>query len=58
VCPHGHHDCLMKVEPDDVVHAALALLRARSHDASVTRTETRQPQHEGLLTQTLTQGTA
>jgi lipopolysaccharide heptosyltransferase II len=58
VCPHGHHDCLMKVEPDDVVHAALALLRARSHDASVTGTETRQPQHEGLLTQTLTQGTA
>ena len=27
VCPQGHHDCLLKVAPDDVVDAAMALLR-------------------------------
>ena len=27
VCPQGHHDCLLKVSPDDVVDAAMALLR-------------------------------
>ena len=26
VCPMGHHDCLLKVQPDTVVDAALALL--------------------------------
>jgi glycosyl transferase family 4 len=46
VCPHGHHDCLMKVEPDDVVHAALSLLRTRPHEGSVTRTDAREPQFE------------
>jgi lipopolysaccharide heptosyltransferase II len=46
VCPQGHHDCLMKVEPDDVVHAAIALLRPRPHDAAVTRTDARQPTYE------------
>jgi lipopolysaccharide heptosyltransferase II len=46
VCPHGHHDCLMKVESDDVVHAAIALLCPRPHDGSVIRTDARQPQFE------------
>jgi len=27
VCPQGHHACLLKVSPDDVVDAAMALLR-------------------------------
>ncbi len=45
-CPQGHHDCLLKVHSDDVVRAALALLRAPpiSNDASVARTAARQPQ--------------
>ena len=39
VCPQGHHDCLKKVQADDVVRAATALLRPRPHDAAVTRTD-------------------
>ena len=46
VCPQGHHDCLMKVQTDDVVRAATTLLRLRPHDASVTRMDARQPQFE------------
>jgi lipopolysaccharide heptosyltransferase II len=46
VCPRGHHDCLMKVQPDDVVHAALSLLRPRPHDAPVSRTDAQQLQYE------------
>jgi ADP-heptose:LPS heptosyltransferase len=46
VCPQGHHDCLMKVQPDDVVRAALSLLRPRPNDAPVIRTGARQPQDE------------
>jgi lipopolysaccharide heptosyltransferase II len=46
VCPHGHHDCLTKVQPDDVVQAALSLLRSRPHDAPVSRTDARQLQYE------------
>ena len=29
VCPQGHHDCLLKVEPDAVVRAALELYGLR-----------------------------
>jgi len=46
VCPQGHHDCLMKVEPDDVVRAALALLRTTANDASAIRAGARQPDYE------------
>jgi lipopolysaccharide heptosyltransferase II len=46
VCPQGHHDCLMKVETDEVVRAATTLLRARPEDAAVVRTDARQPQFE------------
>ncbi|HEX6707272.1 MAG TPA: lipopolysaccharide heptosyltransferase II [Albitalea sp.] len=28
VCPQGHHDCLQRVEPDAVAHAALDLIHA------------------------------
>jgi lipopolysaccharide heptosyltransferase II len=34
VCPQGHHDCLMKVQPDDVVRAATALMRTDPPSAS------------------------
>lgn len=33
ICPHGHHDCLRRIAPDTVVHAACALL----HDAASER---------------------
>jgi lipopolysaccharide heptosyltransferase II len=46
VCPHAHHDCLMKVETDDVVRAATGLLRSRTREAPVIRTGARQPQFE------------
>jgi len=51
VCPQGHHDCLMKVESDDVVRAAIALLRPRPHDGSVIRTDARQLQYATYETQ-------
>ena len=45
-CPQGHHDCLLKVQPDDVVRAATALLRPPPLEAPVVRTGARQPQFE------------
>jgi lipopolysaccharide heptosyltransferase II len=45
-CPQGHHDCLLKVQPDEVVRAATALLRPHLHDATVVRTDARQPHFE------------
>ncbi|HEX6722990.1 MAG TPA: lipopolysaccharide heptosyltransferase II [Burkholderiaceae bacterium] len=45
-CPQGHHDCLLKVQPDDVVRAAIALLCPPSNDAPVIRTGARQPQFD------------
>jgi lipopolysaccharide heptosyltransferase II len=45
-CPQGHHDCLMKVQPDDVVHAATLLLHPRPRDVPVNRTDTRLPELE------------
>ena len=45
-CPQGHHDCLLKVQPDDVVRAASALLRPLPSEAPVVRTGARQPQFE------------
>jgi ADP-heptose:LPS heptosyltransferase len=29
ICPHGHHDCLQKIEPQSVAEAALSLLLER-----------------------------
>ncbi|MCW5659619.1 MAG: glycosyltransferase family 9 protein [Burkholderiaceae bacterium] len=46
VCPQGHHDCLMKIEPETVVRAAMALLRTAPHDVPATRAGARQPQFE------------
>jgi lipopolysaccharide heptosyltransferase II len=43
-CPQGHHDCLMKVQSDDVVHAAMALMRTTQHDAPAIRASAKQPQ--------------
>jgi hypothetical protein len=45
-CPQRHHDCLLKVQPDDVVRAAIALLRAHPHEAPAVRARARQPQFE------------
>jgi len=46
VCPQGHHDCLMKVDADDVVRAATVLMCTRTREAPVVRTGARQPQFE------------
>ena len=45
-CPQGHHDCLMKVQPDDVVRAAAQLLRHQPRDVPVNRTGARQPEFD------------
>jgi len=45
-CPQRHHDCLLKVQPEDVVRAAIALLRTHPHDAPAGRAGTRQPKFE------------
>jgi hypothetical protein len=47
VCVQRHHDCLEKVQPDDVVRAALSLLQPPptcSSETSATRAGTRQLQ--------------
>jgi hypothetical protein len=33
-CPQGHHDCLNKVEPAQVIDAVQSLLQAASSDGS------------------------
>jgi lipopolysaccharide heptosyltransferase II len=47
-CPQGHHDCLLKVQPDDVVRAAMSLLRTEpiSSDVPAIRAGARQPQFD------------
>jgi lipopolysaccharide heptosyltransferase II len=47
-CPAGHHDCLLKVLPDEVVRASMVLLRPQpiSNDVPVSLTGARQPQFE------------